>query len=118
LLQADEVQRLIEQILQDTEIMAHPAMPGLTRARLREAARAAGLEPNRFGRFSGAVLVWFACAGVTVLEDDKAPNDWIRPRPLVCADRAEIRKLLRAVDPPDGDAVAIARAAGLDSAAL
>lgn len=118
LLRPDEVQRLVETILQDEEIMAHPTMPGLTRARLREAARAAGLEPSRFGKLSAAVVVWFARAGVTVLADDKAPSEWARPRPLVSGDRAEVRRLLRAVDPPDGDAVAIARAAGLDSSEL
>jgi len=117
LMTADEVRRLVEHILQDEEIMDHPSMPGLTRARLREAARAADFEPNRFGRLSAAVMVWFARAGVTVLEDDKAPNEWIRPRPLISTERAELRRRLQAVDPPDGDAITIARNAGLDSSA-
>jgi hypothetical protein len=118
LMTADEVQRLVERILQDQEIMAHPTMPGLTRARLREAGRAAGFEPNRFGRLSAALLVWFAAAGVTVIEDDTAANEWIRPRRLVSPDRVEIRRRLRAVDPPDGDAIEIARKAGLGSSVL
>jgi hypothetical protein len=113
----DEVQRLIEAILMDEDIMDHATMPGLTRARLREVGRAAGFEPNRFGRFSAPLIVWFARAGVTVLEDDKARNPWARPRPIASRDRAEIRRMLRDTDPPDGDAVAIARAAGLDSSA-
>lgn len=114
---ANEVQRLVEAMLMDEDIMEHPSSPGLTRARLREVARAVGFDPNRFGRLSAAILVWFARAGVTVLEDDKARNEWARPRPIASRDRAEIRRLLWCVDPPDGDAVAIARAAGLDSLA-
>lgn len=114
----DEVRRIIEGILTDDEIMAHPTAPGLTRVRLREVAKRAGFEPNRFGRFSAPLLVWFARAGVTVLEDDKANTAWARPRPVVGNDRVEIRRLLAEADPPDGDEVAIARAAGLDSPAL
>ncbi|MEI8167652.1 MAG: hypothetical protein WCG26_14815, partial [Chloroflexales bacterium] len=114
----DEVRRIIEGILTDAEIMAHPTAPGLTRVRLREVAKRAGFEPNRFGRFSAPLLVWFARAGVTVLEDDKANTAWARPRPVVGNDRVEIRRLLADSDPPDGDEVAIARAAGLDSPAV
>jgi hypothetical protein len=117
LLTGDEVQHLIEAILMDEESMEHPSMPGLTRARLRQVARSAGFDPNRFGRFAGPLLIWFARAGVTVLEDEKARDAWARPRPLVSCDRAEIRRLLRAVDPPDGNLVTILREAGMDSTA-
>jgi hypothetical protein len=116
---ADEVQRIVEAILTDTEIMAHPSQPGLTRARLREAAKAAGFEPNRFGRFSAALVIWFARAGVTVLVDDKATNEWARPRPMIGNDRVEIRRRLRAVDPPDAATAAeVARMVGFNSSSL
>lgn len=116
---ADEVQQIIEAILTDEEIMAHPTMPGLTRARLREAARRAGFEPNRFGRFSAALVLWFADAGVTVLADDKANNPWARPRPLIGNDRVEIRRRLRTTDPPDAASVAaLVTSAGFNSSSL
>jgi hypothetical protein len=117
LFKPNEVQQLVEAILMDEEILDHPATPGLSRARLREVARSAGFDLNRFGRFSAAILVWFARAGVTVLDDDKARNEWARPRPIVSRDRAEIRRLLRAADPPDGDPTTILREAGMDSSA-
>lgn len=115
----DEVRRIVEGILTDEEIMAHPTMPGLTRARLREVARRLGFELNRFGRFSAALLIWFADAGVTVLADDKAKTEWSRPRPLIGNSRAEIRRRLWATDAPDGvSAAAIARSAGFNSSSL
>jgi hypothetical protein len=115
----DEVRQLVEGILTDDEIMSHTSMPGLTRARLRAVAKRIGLEANRFGRHSAALIIWFADAGVTVLADDKSRTDWSRPRPLIGNDRAEIRRRLWATDPPDGKtAGSIARSAGFDRSSL
>ncbi|PDW01476.1 hypothetical protein [Candidatus Viridilinea mediisalina] len=103
------VERLIEAILLDEEIMAHPSLPGLTRARLREAAARAGFDPHRFGRFSAALMLWFTRAGVIVPEETPSATAWARPIPLSSDDRATLRSLLTAVSPPDGEAVAHAR---------
>ncbi|RRR69509.1 MAG: hypothetical protein EI684_15465 [Candidatus Viridilinea halotolerans] len=109
------VERLIEAILLDEEIMAHPSLPGLTRARLREVAARAGFDPHRFGRFSAALLLWFTRAGVIVPEETPSATAWARPRPLSSDDRVTLRGLLHAASPPDGDVVRQARAEGLGS---
>ncbi|MBX0331077.1 hypothetical protein K2Z83_25835 [Oscillochloris sp. ZM17-4] len=116
---SDEVRQLVEGILTDEEIMNHTSMPGLTRARLREVAKRLTFDANRFGRFSAALIIWFANAGVTVLADDTSRTEWSRPRPLIGNNRVEIRRRLWATNPPDGKtAGSIARSAGFDSSSL
>lgn len=113
-----ELEALVEALLTDPEVMGHPTAPGLTRSRLREAGRRAGLAPARLGRHAAHLLLWFAQAGVTVPASDRWRGEWDGPRPLATDEKREIRQRLRRVEPPSKDEVRDALAQGLDQSAL
>lgn len=116
-LSARELEGLVEKMLCDPEIMADPSYPGLSRQRLRNAARRAGLEPHRFGKFSPWVELWLARAGITARRVS-TEGEWNSPRPLQLEEKEEIRQALLRTPWPTRRDIEEARAQGLGEGIL